>query len=77
MISNPRFEQQIISVEKILTDLGLSDKPVLLAFNKEDLVYKEGVEAVCRRFQAVSFSALHPDTFNSLIKAIEKKLWPF
>ena len=48
-ISNPRFEQQINSVEKILSELGLSEKPVLLAFNKEDLVGKEEAGAICTR----------------------------
>jgi GTP-binding protein HflX len=75
-ISNPRFEQHIKSVEKILSDLGLSDKPVLLAFNKEDLVDREEAEAICRRFNAISFSALRPETFHRLLKAIEGKLWP-
>ncbi|GBD97895.1 MAG TPA: GTPase HflX [Nitrospirae bacterium] len=75
-ISNPRFEQQINSVEKILSELGLSEKPVLLAFNKEDLVGKEEAGAICTRFKAVSFSALNPGTFQRLIKAIESKLWP-
>ncbi|MDH4027822.1 MAG: GTPase HflX, partial [Nitrospirota bacterium] len=76
-ISNPRFEQQINSVEKILSDLELSEKPVLLAFNKEDMADRDIVEAVCRRYHAISFSALRPETFNNLLKAMEKKLWPF
>jgi GTP-binding protein HflX len=76
-ISNPRFEQQIKSVEKILSDLGLTGKPVLLIFNKEDLVKKEEVEAVCNRFNAISISALRPETFHTLLSAIEVKLWPF
>ncbi|HDH53172.1 MAG TPA: GTPase HflX, partial [Nitrospirae bacterium] len=75
-ISNPRFEQQINSVEKILSELSLSEKPVLLAFNKIDLVDKEEAEAICTRFKAVSFSALNPETFQVLINAIEARLWP-
>jgi GTP-binding protein HflX len=75
-ISNPRFEQQIQSVEKILADLELSGKAVLLAFNKEDLINREETEAICRRFNAISFSALRPETFHRLMNAIELKLWP-
>ncbi len=75
-ISNPRFEQHIKSVEKILSDLGLSAKPVLPAFNKEDLVDKESVRGICRRYNAVSFSAKEPRTFDRLLKAIEGRLWP-
>ena len=75
-ISNPRFEQQIQSVEKILSDLELSDKPVLLVFNKEDLADKSEVEAISRRFDTISITAKKPDTFHRLIEALEEKLWP-
>jgi len=75
-ISNPRFEQQIMSVEKILSDLDLSDKLTLLAFNKEDLVDEEVTAAVCKRFNGVSFSAKNTKTCKGLIKTIEQKLWP-
>ncbi len=74
--SNPRFEQQIKAVEKILSDLNLSYKLTLLAFNKADLVNKASTTAVCKRFQGVSLSAKDPKTFKDLIKAIEQKLWP-
>ncbi|MBI5050863.1 MAG: GTPase HflX [Nitrospirae bacterium] len=75
-ISNPRFEMHINSVDKILSDLGLSGKLQLLIFNKEDLADREEVEAVCRRFDAVSISALKPGTFYRLLDAIEERLWP-
>ena len=75
-ISNPRFEQQIMSVEKILSDLELSNILTLLVFNKADLVDKESTAAVCKRFQGVSLSAKDPKTYKGLIKAIEQKLWP-
>ncbi len=75
-ISNPRFEQHIKSVEKILSDLGLSQKPQLLVFNKEDIIDREEVEAICKRFSAISISAIRPETFYRLLSAIEAKLWP-
>ena len=75
-ISNPRFEQQMKSVEKILSDLDLSEKPVLLAFNKEDLAGKEETGSIRRGYNAISFSALNPETFHGLLAAIEKKFWP-
>ncbi len=75
-ISNPRFEQQIQSVEKILADLGLADKPALLVFNKEDLVSTEESEAICLRYSAISMSAVKPKSFEKLILAIEAHLWP-
>jgi GTP-binding protein HflX len=74
-ISNPRFQQQIQSVEKIISDLGLSEKPQLLVFNKEDLVDKQEALALCKRFGAVSISALKPETFHRLLDAIGDRLW--
>lgn len=75
-VSNPRFEQHMKSVDKILSDLGVSQKPQLLAFNKEDLVNREEVENVCKRFSGISISAKKPETFHKLMAAIENKLWP-
>lgn len=75
-ISNPRFEQQIKSVEKILSDLNLSEKPQLLVFNKDDRVNRDEVEAVCMRHHAISVSALKQETLKGLMHAIEERLWP-
>ncbi|MBI4844565.1 MAG: GTPase HflX [Nitrospirae bacterium] len=76
-ISNPRHEQHIKSVENILDELGLSEKPVQMVFNKEDLVGdREIIDAVCRRHDAVSISALRPETLNDLLGVVEVKLWP-
>lgn len=75
-MSNPRFEQQMKSVEKILSDLKLSDKPVLLVFNKEDLIDREEVEGLCKRYNAVSISALRPETLHRVLNAVEHELWP-
>jgi len=75
-ISNPRFEQHIRAVERILSELGLSHKPAILVFNKEDLVKREIVEAVCERFNGISISAIRQDTFHRLLSAIEERLWP-
>jgi GTP-binding protein HflX len=75
-ISNPRFEQQMKSVEKILQDLKLLEKPQLLVFNKQDRVDTDEVEAVCRRFGGIAISALRPKTFSRLLEAVEIKFWP-
>ena len=75
-ISNPRFEQHIKSVENILSELDLLEKPVLMVFNKEDLVDKSEVDSLSKRFNAVSISALRAESFHRLLGAIEDKLWP-
>ena len=74
-ISNPRFEQQIKSVEKILSELSVADKPVLLAFNKEELIAPDEVRAICRRYNAISFSALEPRTLKVLILELQSRLF--
>lgn len=75
-ISNPRFEQQIESVEKILSDLGLLQKPIVLVFNKEDLMVQQEVPDICKRFNALSISAFKTETFHKLLGVIEARLWP-
>ncbi|UCH82510.1 MAG: GTPase HflX [Nitrospiraceae bacterium] len=75
-VSNPRYEQHITSVEKILSDLKLSDKPVLLIFNKEDLVDVEDIKPLCERYNALSVSALRQETLYRLLVALENKIWP-
>src|SRR5215207_6000159 len=47
--SNPRFEQQLESVERILNDLGHTDIPRLVVFNKADLVAPDDLDAVLRQ----------------------------
>jgi GTP-binding protein HflX len=75
-ISNPRFEQQMRSVDKILTEIGLDHIPRLVVFNKVDLVNRFWAKALARRFQGVYCSAFNTDTFGDLLKEIEKKVWP-
>lgn len=74
-ISNPRFEQQILSVENILNDLKISNKPRLIIFNKIDKVSIEDVSNISSRYDAVAVSAIKPDSLNPLLKAIERYLW--
>jgi GTP-binding protein HflX len=75
-ISNPRFEQQMESVDKILTEIGLDHIPRLVVFNKVDLVNRFWAKALARRFRGVYCSAINPDTFGDLLKEIEKRVWP-
>jgi GTPase len=68
-ISNPRFEDQIESVEKILEDLDLKNIPMIRILNKEDLVDKSLVSQLERTFDGIGVSAI--DT-SSLLPLIEK-----
>src|SRR5687767_4310581 len=48
-ISNPRWSQQIQSVERILEELQISRIPSILALNKADLVDSDSLEIIARQ----------------------------
>lgn len=75
-ISNKRFEDQMLSVDNLLMELGLDRIPRLVVLNKTDLVPEAWAKAVAKRFDAVLCSAIHTETFGDLLKEIEKRLWP-
>jgi GTP-binding protein HflX len=75
-ISSPRFEEHIASVQSILRDLGIDDKPILLVFNKIDLLSAETAGNLCSRFAAIGVSARRRETFPPLLDEIEKTVWP-
>jgi GTP-binding protein HflX len=74
--SNPRWEQQLESVEKILTDLELNHIPRLVAFNKADLVEPDTLDAILRQTCAtgsrrcVTVSALDPLSLRPMLEAV-------
>ncbi len=74
-VSNPRFDQQISSVERILSELNLSEKKRLLVFNKIDRVDRDEVKNLALRFDAVTISAMDSGTFGPLLVAIEKRIF--
>ncbi len=73
--SNPRFLQQIASVEKILEELDLSSRPQLLVFNKSDRISADEAANLRIRFNASVVSALDPSTFGPLLDALESHIW--
>lgn len=75
-ISNHRFEQHIESVETILKDLNLYEKPRLIVFNKIDkLKDYEQAHNIALRYNGIMISAINPATFGPLLKKIENHLW--
>jgi GTPase len=70
-LSNPRFEEQIKSVEKILEELNLERIPMLCVLNKQDLVPEETVEKYCRQYKAIPISATNASTLTPLIEKME------
>jgi len=74
-ISNPRFEQQMNSVNTLLLEIGLEQIPQLVVLNKADLVNPLWAKAIAARFKGVVCSAIKPETFGNLMREIEKKVW--
>jgi GTP-binding protein HflX len=76
-VSNPRWRQQIASVERTLTELKLNDLPRLLVFNKADRVDRETVVAIQREVElqdgadSLAISARNPSTLTPLLERIE------
>ena len=73
-ISNPAFEEQMKTVEGILCELNLSEKPRLLVFNKADMADKEIAENFCHRYNAIAISALKMDNIGRLLERVEDML---
>ncbi len=71
-ISNPRFEDQVRSVEKILIDLDLQSIPSIRVLNKQDLVDQETVHQLGRTLNGIPVSAKDESTLNPLIKELTK-----
>jgi GTPase len=75
--SNPRWEQQIASVERTLAELGLAEIPRLLVFNKSDLVDAQNLNALEREVKTrtgadpLRISAIVPSTLRPLLDKIE------
>ncbi|MEK6280958.1 MAG: GTPase HflX [Acidobacteriota bacterium] len=75
-VSNPRWPQQIQSVEKILEELNISGIPSLLVLNKADLIDAEDLEATARQLSqggerdVVTISAIKRASLHSLIEKI-------
>ena len=73
-ISNPRFMDQIRSVESILADLQLNDIALIRVLNKQDLVDGETAREATRRFNGIPVSATRSDTLIPLIEEMQGRI---
>ena len=73
-ISNPRFEEQIKSVEKILADLNLQNTTTMRVLNKIDLVDSQTSIRLGRQLKGTAVSAKSKSTLMPLIEKMEKIL---
>lgn len=70
-ISNPRFPDQIQSVERILENLHLDHIPTLRVLNKQDLVNPMTVRKLARKWGGIPVSAGDEQTLDTLLDKME------
>jgi GTP-binding protein HflX len=73
--SDPDRDQHIRAVEEILNDLGLSDKPRILVWNKADQLDATDADHLAQHGGGFVVSALEQATFGPLLLGIERALW--
>ncbi len=73
-ISNPRFEEQIESVEQILADLNLNTIPAIRVLNKQDLVDRETLDLLARRQDGIFISANDETTLTPLMRKMQEDI---
>jgi len=73
-ISNPRFKDQIKSVEKILADLNLHNISLIRVLNKKDLVDQKTADALTGALGGTAISANVESTLNPLIEKMEDSI---
>jgi GTP-binding protein HflX len=72
--SDPALTSHLHSVERILTELYLSDKPRLLVYNKIDRMAPGALAELPQDREAVALSATSPDTVRPLLLAMDQAL---
>jgi GTP-binding protein HflX len=73
--SHPGLEEQAAAVERILGELGVADRPTVLALNKVDRTEGgRGLEALVARREGVAISAATGEGLPELLKAIDAAL---
>ena len=78
--SNPRWQQQIASVDRILAELEFEKIPRLLVFNKVDLIDTESLRTMKRMaggeddFGCAAISALRPQSLLPMLEQIGQML---
>ncbi len=73
-ISNPRFKEQVASVNRIIDDLNLKDIPVIPVLNKTDLVGSETVKLLYEQLGGTPISAVDASTLTPLVEKIQDSL---
>jgi GTP-binding protein HflX len=75
-ISNPRFKEQIESVERVLKDLKLDSILTLCVLNKADLVDPETTDRLVSQHNGIAVSARNRASLLPLLKRLEEWIEP-
>jgi GTP-binding protein HflX len=73
--SDPHVDHHKENVEKIVADLGLADRPVLLVWNKVDAAEPDVVAARLNQFGGLAVSALTGEGLEKLLDEVEHALF--
>jgi GTP-binding protein HflX len=73
--SDPRHDEQIAAVEKILAGLGLADKRRVLVMNKIDRLPPGEGRALAHARDAIAISAATREGLSDLLHACDRLLW--
>jgi GTP-binding protein HflX len=73
-ISNPRYEEQIKSVEKILADLNLQNTATIRVLNKMDRVSPQTSTRLSQKLKGIAISARSKVTLLPLVDEMEKRI---
>lgn len=73
-VSNPQMDEQMYTVYETLQNLGVKDKPVITAFNKQDLLTEETVLRDFKADETVQISALTGAGMEALEECMERIL---
>jgi GTP-binding protein HflX len=75
-IADPRLEEKMKAVQKLLEELDLNEIPCLLVLNKADLLPPAEALALANRHRGVAVSATKRQGLRRLIAAAEDALHP-
>ena len=74
-VSHPDYESRILSVERVLDDVGASDRPIQLLFNKSDLIDPAEIDGLRNRHgDAVFASAVTGDGHDEFVQSLTDRL---
>ncbi len=74
--SHPEVDDHYKEVVRLLGELDLGRKAVVVLLNKADKCNPETLEALVTKYHGIPISALDRATFHPLLQAIENHFWP-